>query len=153
MTLCGIVATCGRPLGHRGHHGGFRPLQPEHPPALPHLRGEVLGAPLAPREMLAIRTYARLGSQSESAHEMGISTQTMKNTLTHVYQKLGAGSAVEAMFIMGWIRIPTDHEVAVYDYDRRFGELQDELDDLIAQAKEAQAHVAEASDEFDALAE
>jgi len=23
---CGMLATCSRPIGHRGHHGGFRPL-------------------------------------------------------------------------------------------------------------------------------
>jgi len=26
--VCGIVARCGRPAGHRGHHGGFRPVAP-----------------------------------------------------------------------------------------------------------------------------
>jgi DNA-binding CsgD family transcriptional regulator len=136
MTPCGVVATCGRPLGHRGHHGGFRPLLPLHPPAQPHMRGEVLGAPLSPREVEALRTYARLGSQSESAAEMSVSYQTLKNTLGHAYAKLGARGVMEAMFIMGWLRIPTDQEVAVYDYDRRFSELSEEIAELVGKAND-----------------
>lgn len=26
-TPCGFVARCGRPAGHRGHHGGFRAVE------------------------------------------------------------------------------------------------------------------------------
>lgn len=136
MAPCGVVATCGRPLGHRGHHGGFRPLLPLHPPALPHLRGEVLGSPLTTREVAALKTYARTGSQSEAAGILEMSYQTLKNTLSHAYAKLGANGVLEAMFIMGWLRIPTEAETEVYDLDRRFSELQEEIAELVERAQD-----------------
>jgi DNA-binding NarL/FixJ family response regulator len=63
-------------------------------------------------EMMATRTA------KETAAELGVSVQTVKNTLSVVYQRLGATTLQEAFFILGWLKPgpqPMAHEAPTTD--------------------------------------
>ena len=62
--------------------------------------------PITEHEWEVMRQYALWGRQKEVAAYMGLSLQTVKNTLTTVYAKLGAESSIEAFRLLGWLRIP-----------------------------------------------
>jgi len=103
---------------------------------MPHLRGEVLGAPLTPREQEVLARYAACGHQATIAADLDLSTQTIKNHLSHAYAKLGVGTGVEAMAIMGWLSIPTQTERAIYDAEAAFAQLRDDLADLLERSSD-----------------
>jgi hypothetical protein len=62
-------------------------------------------------QMRVLEAYTRLGSQKLVAQELGISYQTVKNHLTHLYVRLGVNGAIEALNKMGWIAAPTTTRV------------------------------------------
>jgi DNA-binding NarL/FixJ family response regulator len=88
MSICGTVAVCNRPLGHRGHHGGFRPINP-----------------LTPAETEVLRDYVRLGSYKDIAQERGTALHTIRCQIHNAYQKLGVESGIEAFVALGWLRV------------------------------------------------
>lgn len=64
----------------------------------------IQGLPLTTREHDVLRMYALCGDQSMVAHELGVSTHHVRNTLSDVYAKLGCTSAIGAFRLMGWLR-------------------------------------------------
>lgn len=53
---------------------------------------------LTDREMDVLLTYARLGSYLAVGKELGISRQTVANTLVNVRNKLGVDSTIQALW-------------------------------------------------------
>lgn len=95
--VCRVTGRCGRPAGHRGHHGGWRTDTPEHR--------------LSPRELEVLRTYADRVSVTEVADALGIAPRTVMVHLEHAYRKLGVeglgyGAPVEAFKVLGWLVVP-----------------------------------------------
>jgi NarL family two-component system response regulator LiaR len=78
---------------------------------LGHLRGEerqdVFGCPLTDRELEVLKSAAAGMTNAEIAQRLAISVRTVEAHLTHVYDKLGAGSRTEAVVRAikeGWLR-------------------------------------------------
>lgn len=105
---CGFVAKCGRPLHHRGHHGGWRS---DTVAVNPVIREDIagrnrIGTALTPREQQVLAEYAMHGSYKELAECLGMSEQTAKNHGAGVMGKTGATSIGHALYVMGWVSFP-----------------------------------------------
>ena len=100
---CGFRASCGRPAGHRGQHGGWRTgvvsAQPPEP-------GTLVGRELAPMHLRVVVEMLLHGDQAEAAACIGISHQTLKNHTTEVLRRTGAPSMIAVPYLLGWIRPP-----------------------------------------------
>ena len=61
---------------------------------------------LTPRQReVLIRKAAGL-TYGEVAYDLGVSEQTVKNHLGLAYARLGAEHLIEALHILGWLRLP-----------------------------------------------
>jgi DNA-binding CsgD family transcriptional regulator len=58
------------------------------------------------RQLQVLATYARCGTQAETARQLGIHVQTVKNHLLAASQRLGTKSAIGSYMALGWLRIP-----------------------------------------------
>ena len=76
-------------------------------------RERLRGTPCTERELEAIAAYGRLGDQAAVAEALGVTKQHVKNLLTHVYMRLEAVSAIDALHKLGWLRVPEASEVAL----------------------------------------
>lgn len=85
---------------------------------------------LTPRQTEALAAYARLGSQSEAAHEMGIQISTYKNMLTTIYAKLRSGGAVNSFRMLGWLRVPDEDVLVLAGITGSLDEVGEKLDQL-----------------------
>lgn len=56
-----------------------------------------------PRMLETLRAVARLGSTKDAAQALGISQNTVKNTLSILYRRLGVGTMPEAFYAL-WLR-------------------------------------------------
>lgn len=56
--------------------------------------------PLTAREREVLMAVARHDSQQDAADELGISKQTLKNTLGSVHSKLGVKSTIRALWLV-----------------------------------------------------
>lgn len=64
---------------------------------------------LAPRELEVLRSIAQGHTQQETAYELGIGVQTVKNYRSIIYRKAGdAESAIDALRYFGWLRLPEE---------------------------------------------
>ncbi len=61
---------------------------------------------LTPRQREVIIRKAEGKTYGQVAYELGITEQTVKNHLGLVYTKLGAEHLIEALRILGWLRLP-----------------------------------------------
>ncbi len=61
------------------------------------------------REVLAAVAYC--GDQRRAAIRLGIADQTIKNHLTTVYRRLGVHGIIDALYAVGWLRVPNDLRV------------------------------------------
>ena len=95
MSVCGVVMVCGRPPGHRGHHGGFRRR----------LAADAQFG-LTAREIEFMQAYANASDMREAAYALGVSPQTAKNHCSNSYRKIGARGSVEAFRMLGWLSVP-----------------------------------------------
>jgi len=59
-----------------------------------------------PQQLRVMSAYVRTGSQKAAAHECNLSLQTVKNHMTALYLRLGAGNVLEALTKLGWVRVP-----------------------------------------------
>lgn len=94
---CGIVASCSRPAGHRGQHGGYRRL--------------VRDVALTRQQLLVLAAWARAGSLKAAAHDLGISVNTAKVHTLDAYRTLGVSGQTEAHTALGWLVVPGDAEL------------------------------------------
>lgn len=94
MTLCGFASTCGRPAGHRGHHGGWKATSPDGTKRL------------GPAQTRAIVEYLRHGDHTAAAECSGISLHTHKTYVSRAIEATGATSAAQVPVLMGWIYLP-----------------------------------------------
>ena len=60
------------------------------------------------QQLRVMEAYVRLGSQKAVSHELGISTQTVKNHMGGLYGRLGVGGVMEALTRLGWVALPGD---------------------------------------------
>jgi len=60
---------------------------------------------LTQRERHVMERYAVLGSHKAVAHDMGLSTQTIKNHMSSIHAKLEASNMVEVFTALGWLRV------------------------------------------------
>ena len=61
---------------------------------------------LTPRQMEALRLTASGLSYKEAAAVMGVELQTLKEFHRQAHRRLGVGTAIEAMRVLGWVTIP-----------------------------------------------
>lgn len=129
---CLVVAACGYDAGHRGDHGAWHTFEAEKTG----LRGDVIGAHLTERDMEIIEMYARVGYLPEVAERVHLSLMTVKNHMTQIYARLGVHSWQEAMYVLGWIRIPTDEQFEMIGFERRFEDVRTDVEELARQARQ-----------------
>jgi hypothetical protein len=77
---------------------------------------------------------------------MGVSVQTIKNHMSSIFRKTGAGNAIAAMHTLGWIILPTEAQVAamalqanVDNLKARLAAVKIETDDLLTRLAAAEA--------------
>ena len=61
---------------------------------------------LTPRQREVIIRKAEGKTYGQVAYELGVTEQTVKNHLGLVYARLGAEHLIEALHILGWLRVP-----------------------------------------------
>lgn len=54
--------------------------------------------------------YGKHGSQKLAAYEMGLSLQSFRNALSHIYLKLSADNYITAVINLGWLVLPLIQE-------------------------------------------
>jgi DNA-binding CsgD family transcriptional regulator len=59
-----------------------------------------------PRQREALLWMAHGCTVDETAHQMGITRATAKNTLYEAYLRIGANGLIDAFLILGWLRPP-----------------------------------------------
>ena len=111
MITCGFVAYCGRPVRHRGHHGGWRThVSGVAPDALTDrmwgAAGDEPGADIGPQTVRAMAEFIHHGEARAAADCMGVAEQTLKNHLTTARLRTGAISTAQAVYAVGWTAIP-----------------------------------------------
>lgn len=94
---CGIVASCSRPAGHRGQHGGYRRL--------------VRDVDLTPQQLRVLAAWARAGSLKAAAAHLGMSLNTAKVHTLDAYRTLGVSGQTEAHAVLGWLVVPGEAEI------------------------------------------
>ena len=67
---------------------------------------------LTPRQREVIIRKAEGKTYGQVAYELGVTEQTVKNHLGLVYAKLGAEHLIEALRILGWLRLPNESQSA-----------------------------------------
>jgi DNA-binding CsgD family transcriptional regulator len=65
------------------------------------------GPPPTPRQLESLALVLALG-QRNAARAMGVSAMTVKRHLENLYTRTGAGSAIEAAAMVGWLDVPDD---------------------------------------------
>lgn len=71
---------------------------------------------LTPRQVDVLRVAAKGLTQKAVGAELGISRQTVQNTMHEAYQRLGVETLVEALSVLGWLIVPQH----VHGIDRRY---------------------------------
>ncbi len=69
------------------------------------------GSKLSKREREVIAAIAYCGDQKRAAIRLGIADQTVKNHLTTAYRRLGVHGIIDALYALGWLRVPNDLRV------------------------------------------
>ncbi len=69
------------------------------------------GSKLSVREREVLAAIAFCGDQKRAAIRLGIADQTIKNHLTTVYRRLGVHGIIDALYAVGWLRVPNDLRV------------------------------------------
>ena len=67
---------------------------------------------LTPRQREVIIRKAEGKTYGQVAYELGVTEQTVKNHLGFVYARLGAEHLIEALHILGWLRLPGEAPTA-----------------------------------------
>ena len=67
---------------------------------------------LTPRQREVIIRKAEGKTYGQVAYELGVTEQTVKNHLGLVYARLGAEHLIEALRILGWLRVPGESQPA-----------------------------------------
>lgn len=91
----------------------------------------------SPRELEVLAVYARTGSQEQTAAELGLSLQTVKNHVSSVIHATGSTSSIGAMFALGWIVPNRDLRVSAIRVELE--RLRDSLRDTLIDVEEALA--------------
>ena len=94
MSDCGVVRRCGRPTGHRGHHGGFREVFVDQ------------SERLSPREREVVRRLALGQTWDQIVAELGITRQTVANHRASAMTRYGGGVLVDLLREIGWLHVP-----------------------------------------------
>jgi excisionase family DNA binding protein len=68
------------------------------------------GLPIAvtDRQVEALAAYALAGSQKDAGRRLGIQEDSVNKRLHLLYQRLGVASALEAVRVLGWLRVPEE---------------------------------------------
>ena len=59
---------------------------------------------LTPQQQAILRAYATLGDCQAVAAQLGLSYNTIKNTMHEAYMRLGVSGAVQAFRLLGWLK-------------------------------------------------
>ena len=62
---------------------------------------------LTPREVDVLRVMVESECQYDAAKRMGISPETVKGHLSHVYGKLGTSGLIATCRRLGWLKVPS----------------------------------------------
>jgi DNA-binding CsgD family transcriptional regulator len=104
---CGFEAKCGRPFGHRGHHGGWRTdlqIVAENPVIREH--EDQLGSVLTQQNLRAAAEMLAHGDSLAAAECMGIAQMTLRNHVSSALAKTGATSYGHLGVVLGWTKFP-----------------------------------------------
>ena len=66
---------------------------------------------LTPRQREVLVRKAEGKTYGQVAYELGVSEQTVKNHLGLAYARLGAEHLIEALRILGWLRLPGESDL------------------------------------------
>jgi excisionase family DNA binding protein len=68
------------------------------------------GRPIAltDRQVEALAAYAATSSQKDAGQRLGIAATTIHARLHELYQRLGVEDGMEAMRVLGWLRVPEE---------------------------------------------
>jgi DNA-binding CsgD family transcriptional regulator len=66
------------------------------------------GSRISRREREVLAAIAYCGDQRRAAIRLGIADQTVKNHLTNIYRRLGVHGIIDALYAVGWLRVPND---------------------------------------------
>lgn len=109
MSVCGTRAFCGRPLGHKGSHGGWRTqyiaptlISVEHRQA----QDPSIVALLTLRQLQVVAEFVRHGDAERAAACLGITTATVRNHMAAALARTGAVSSYQLPFLLGWTTVP-----------------------------------------------
>lgn len=69
---------------------------------------DIPGLGLTPRQAAALVELAVHGSYATAAECMGLKEQTVKNHVSSILIRLGARSAIQAIWLLGWFVPPPD---------------------------------------------
>lgn len=69
-------------------------------------RRSEFGTSPRPRELEVLAEVCQHGGVQQAATCMGISYSTAKNTLSSLYQRIGAFSVPNALVLLGWVDVP-----------------------------------------------
>jgi DNA-binding CsgD family transcriptional regulator len=86
---------------------------------------------LTEREVEVLSAYARHGTQRPIATDLGIKVQTVKNLLFSAYTKLGVTGAIHAFHAMGWLRLPGEGGMDLWQVRLDAEVIRDRADHLI----------------------
>jgi DNA-binding NarL/FixJ family response regulator len=64
------------------------------------------GMALSQREEEVLANYARVSSMKAVADALGLTEDTVRNTASRAYVKLGAHNATDAFRLLGWLQVP-----------------------------------------------
>jgi LuxR family maltose regulon positive regulatory protein len=73
-------------------------------PAIPWVPAPLITAPLSPRERLVLRLIVDGAARTEVAEQLGVSVNTVKTHVRHLYAKLGVGNRAELLRLVS--RLP-----------------------------------------------
>ena len=77
---------------------------------------------LTPYQLQQLRAYAKYGSLKIAAYELNLKEQSLRNSLSQIYLRLGVDNFLGALAVLGWLTIPQD-----YDDDSQSAPISDDI--------------------------
>lgn len=76
---------------------------------------EIYGRLPTPRELTALAEAAIHGNEKEAAACLGLSHQTIKNSISGAHQRLGTSNIAQALVRVGWVVIPRSVRTSIHE--------------------------------------
>jgi len=77
---------------------------------------------LTPYQIQMLRAYAKHGSLKIAAYHLNLKEQSLRNSLSQIYLKLGVDNFIGAISRLGWLTVPQD-----YDDDSQSASMENDI--------------------------